>query len=478
MEDLHIYSQPGAFDWGLGNPGVISLVLATLIVASWCFAFFNRGGFWISLGLSLILGAVLVAVCPTWGSIVGAATGLGSIGIWSYPHWSRSRVIPIGAALLVLVAAGLWVPMPPTTPQKGGPKKHSEEGIPIASRLLLWKAVPHMLLDAPDGWEKSDPNGWDFYGTGPSYVLGYQPFKEAFQDYRTLVSGHFTWLAEHDWTKRILYVCAWALMGVLVWPSPKCRSLAIPSAIWIALGVAGFFTPALTAPAAWLVPLAASVAALGWRLRFRAWPALWAWIATPLGASALFLLLIFAGAALFPLQVPVREEGNRTIVGYGSPSVWFIYPYVDVLGHHFGHGIRQIVLEARDRGRPMAIGIAHSLDEVDLKDEADTIYVFSHRNIGYPLPANARRLIFINTCLAGSVEWPASRMGKKDAALMGEKMLNNNTDGLAKDKDRWKQIQAEDPTFTLSVLDSTGAFFPMQKWKDPVLNVILEEQSK
>jgi hypothetical protein len=174
--------------------------------------------------------------------------------------------------------------------------------------------------------------------------------------------------------------------------------------------------------------------------------------------------------------VPIRREGDRTIIGYGKPSVWFIHPYVDVLGHDFDMGISHLVSEARDQGDSIAVGVANSLDEVNQQDEANTIYVFSYKNINYPLPANARRMVFLNTWLTPSVKWPASRSGKKDMVLLGSRTLHNNGDGLATDKDRWTQIQKDDPSLDLTVLDSAGYYLSISQWRAPLLKVILEEQ--
>jgi len=468
---LALSTVPALFS--VGDTRVISLLLATLLVASWGFAGLGRGGFWISLGLSLIVGTGLVVYHPTLGSLAGAVAGLVWIGLWFCPQASQTRIIVVCAVSLAFALIAWLAPKDPNLAKTTG-----EEGAPLASRLLIWKAVPHMLLDAPGGWEKSDP-GWDAFGTGPDYMLGYQPFQpsdELYIEYRTLVSSHFTWLAEHDWTHRILYVCAWALAGLLVWPSRRHRWLAVPSGIWVTVGIAGLFCLTLGAPVVWIIPAISLLAAIVFRLYSRIWPAWPVWLLTLSGAPAAFLLLIFCGAFLFPSQVPIHREGNRTIIGYGEPSVWFIRPYVDVLGHHFGQGIRTIVLQAHDQGHPLAIGVASSLADVDQTNSANSIYVFSYKNIDFPLPAQARRLIFLNTWLTTPVEWPASRLGKKDQALITSKLLGNNFEGRAEDKGRWQQIQAADPTLTLVVDDKDSYFLPVSVWTDVVLKSILDEQ--
>ena len=176
--------------------------------------------------------------------------------------------------------------------------------------------------------------------------------------------------------------------------------------------------------------------------------------------------------------VPIRREGSRTIIGEGKPTVWFIHPYVDVLGHHFDTGITNLVRQAQEQGHPMAIGVAGSLDGIDTADEANTTYVFSYKNINYPLPAKARRLVFINTWLRPSVSWPASRAGRKDVVLIGSKTLHNNGDGLATDKDRWWQIQKANPSLSLTVLDSTGYYLPISVWRTALLKILVQDSSK
>ncbi len=176
------------------------------------------------------------------------------------------------------------------------------------------------------------------------------------------------------------------------------------------------------------------------------------------------------------VPVPIRREGERTIIGSGNPSIWFIAPYVDVLGHDFAVGIANLVCEAHDNGHSVVIGVAKKLDDVNEKDEANTTYIFSYKNINYPLPTNARRMVFLNTWLTPPVEWPASRTGKKDVVIIGSGMLHNDGDGSATDKDRWTQIQKDDPTLAYTVLDSTGYYFPLRVWSALLLKVILEEQ--
>jgi hypothetical protein len=175
-------------------------------------------------------------------------------------------------------------------------------------------------------------------------------------------------------------------------------------------------------------------------------------------------------------QVPIVRDGTHTIIGYGKASIWFIHPYVDVLGHDFVQGIMHLVEGLNAQGYPVAVGVAESLDPVNLQDEANTIYVFTYKNINYPLPADARRMLFVNTWLTPAVKWPESRNGKNDVVLIGSRMLNNNGDGLATDKARWAQIKTDDPSLSLTVLDSTGYYLPIATWRDPIEKVVLEEK--
>ena len=176
--------------------------------------------------------------------------------------------------------------------------------------------------------------------------------------------------------------------------------------------------------------------------------------------------------------VPIRREGPRTIFGAGKPTVWFIHPYVDVLGHDFDMGISNLVWEAREKGLSLAVGVTGSLHEINTADEANTTYVFTYKNINYALPENAHRLIFFNTWLTPSVSWPATRAGKRDVVMLGSKTLHNNGDGLATNKDRWWQIQKDDPGLALTVLDSTGYYLPIAVWRSALLKILLEDSSK
>jgi hypothetical protein len=176
-------------------------------------------------------------------------------------------------------------------------------------------------------------------------------------------------------------------------------------------------------------------------------------------------------------SVPIRREGAHTIIGYGVPKIWFIHPYVDVLGHDFDMGISHLVQEAREHGLSIAVGVAEKLDDTNLSDEKHTTYVFSYKNINYALPGEARRMVFLNTWLLPGVKWPDSRSDKRDVVLLGAKTLHNNGDGLATDKDRWWLIQKSDPGLSLNVLDGAGYFLPISVWRSALLKVILEDSS-
>src|ERR1700689_4642541 len=88
--------------FSISDTNVVSLILATLLVASWGFACLGRGGFWISIGLSLILGTGLVIYHPTNGSVVGAVAGLAWIAFWLYPEATRNRIVVSGSQFVAL----------------------------------------------------------------------------------------------------------------------------------------------------------------------------------------------------------------------------------------------------------------------------------------------------------------------------------------------------------------------------------------
>ena len=175
--------------------------------------------------------------------------------------------------------------------------------------------------------------------------------------------------------------------------------------------------------------------------------------------------------ALTVAGVAIRRDGDHTIFGPGTPTVWFIHPYVDVLGHDFADGFRQIVRDAAKRGHPLTIGCAMQLDPASLADQANTTYVFSYKNIDYPLPADAHKLIFLNTWLRPNVQWPP-RPTEHDIAYLGSRTLGNDGDGKAADKSRWNQIATDDPTLSLHVLDKVGYYLPLKTWTKLVLDGI------
>ncbi|HEX4125212.1 MAG TPA: hypothetical protein VHY37_10840 [Tepidisphaeraceae bacterium] len=167
--------------------------------------------------------------------------------------------------------------------------------------------------------------------------------------------------------------------------------------------------------------------------------------------------------------VAIRRDGGQTIFGDGTPTVWFIHPYVDVLGHDFADGIRQIIRESGKRGHPIAIGCAMRLDPAIMADLVRDSYVFSYKNIDYPLPANAQRLIFLNTWLRPNVQWPGQPSERK-IVYLGSRTLGNDGDGKAADKERWNQIAKDDPALSPHVLDGVGYYLPLKIWTKLVLD--------
>jgi hypothetical protein len=189
-------------------------------------------------------------------------------------------------------------------------------------------------------------------------------------------------------------------------------------------------------------------------------------------ASAALVRMAGADAAA-DAAVPTVHDGVRTIIGYGKPTVWFIHPYVDVLGHDYETGIRHLVEDAHAHGHDVAVGVAARLEDVDLADAKDLTFVFTYKNINYPLPEQARRLIFLNTWLLPKVNWPASRTTQPDVVLLGSRTLHNDGDGLATNKDRWWQIQKSDPALTVTVLDGAGYYLPMGVWRSAVYKLVV-----
>ena len=120
----------------------------------------------------------------------------------------------------------------------------------VNNRVLIWRTVPRMMADAPDGWGVGN--------SGQAFMNWYQPLDRT-ERYRTLVGSHFTWMVEFGGWGRFLYVFGWLLVLAFSFRRWRRTGDALPMALWLTLAVAAIPTSVLEEWAVWVLPACASL---------------------------------------------------------------------------------------------------------------------------------------------------------------------------------------------------------------------------
>jgi hypothetical protein len=260
------------------------------------------------------------------GGIVGVILGGLIALVWTPRPFPAVRIIGLAIVCLGLITFALLV-----NEQSRVIKGLSGDDLSVENRLLIWKQVPTMIHDAP--------NGWGVGRSGDAYMQWYQPITRG-EGYRTLVNSHLTWLVEFNWWGKIAYIAAWIAAFILLWPDLKYRWFSIPFAIWIVLAVCAASSSVAESPWLWGIPLFGLVGVLLTRTRGMAWPSRSLWLSGACLSLALMAILFVwqREAPASPVHSP--REGIVTL-GAASPTLWLIAPDINVLGEHYGHEARR-----------------------------------------------------------------------------------------------------------------------------------------
>jgi len=307
-------------DWGLGNPNKTAALIATLMVAVWCLAYFRKWGFWISLVLFSGLGICLIHTFSR-GGIVAAFLGLAPLLLVLRRPWPWRRVAAAVASIWIIVGASITL----QAHERFGQGVLKEDRS-ISNRFEIWKSAPAMMVDAPGGWGMGK--------SGQAYMDWYQPLDRA-ESYRTLVNSHLTWLVEFGWPERFLYVTGWLMVFLMCFPTKKNGWLAVPFGVWVAFFTGAFFTSVAESVWLWIVPILALAWVLGWQIWSRAWPSPKLWVLPPSMAAAACLLLVSLGDHGSQIQ----KKGHVVLVGGMRPDCWIVLDK-KVLGDKPGRSLR------------------------------------------------------------------------------------------------------------------------------------------
>lgn len=362
-------------DWGFGNPNKTATIIASLMVGVWVLAYVWKWGFWVALVGFVGLGICMVHTFSR-GGLVALVFGLMPLLLMAPRPWPRRRIVGVLIAIWVIVGVSVYLQAHERLGQGVGRVDRS-----IANRLELWRSVPTMMLDAPDGWGLGN--------SGKAYMDWYQSLDRN-EPYRTMVNSHLTWLVEFDWLGRLLYLAGWLWVFVLCWPDTRSRRLAIPFGMWLALLVSAIFSSVAEEPWIWVLPALAIVAVLAWRWKVAIWPRPSIWALPPVAAAVALLLIpvIWQGS-------DIQRVNSAVVTGQGSPAIWVVADE-KVLGARCARTLR--AFQHEEAG--VCIGIVGDLK--DLLDIAGAEIVLTGRFSSVPsqvdleLLTGARSILVVN----------------------------------------------------------------------------------
>ena len=345
----------GILRWDLGfdNPNKAAILLALLLLPLLAVILRARRSWmvWGSATLALPVGYAFVHTFSRGGFVALATAGLLLLAASArHLRADRKRLIPLLVIGLSLAASailtGFSARMANSVPTRDAS---------IGNRLLIWKTVPRMMVDAPGGWGSGH--------AGEAFSGWYQPL-DRHERYRTLVNSHLTWLTEWGWCGRWLYVTGWLSilgLGLVRW---KKRSDALPLALWVCLGIGGFFSSVAEEPVIWILPALATVPLVQTFLAET--PTRRGLLSAGASVGSGLLLLLFAVIGhlnpIHDIALHRTVDGERIVVGADEPPAWIVFDDTTMGGPTYGRTLRGFL--RTPEGRDRSIGIATQLDAV------------------------------------------------------------------------------------------------------------------
>ena len=340
------------WDFGLDNPNKAAAILACLLIVLLGLSQKSRWTRWGCGALAAVVGFALVHTFSRGGLVaflVGAVILL--VGSRKSPCKLR-RWLPALLAVLVITGAALWTGF-------AGRMAHSAPSADasVGNRLVLWRSVPAMMVDAPGGWGCGN--------AGDAYMGWYQPLSSHLR-YRTLVNSHFTWLVEMGWMGRIGYVCGLAFLFAMGIVHLRVRGDPIPLAVLTSFATSAFFSSVAEEWLVCAVPLVLTLPALKSFIFDTTMRTRWVSVVAALlvGCSLLGIAAV-AGSTFRPADtIPLRKspDGTRIVIGDGTPSSWVVCDPAAMGGPAFGRLLRGFAQTPEGCGR--AYGLANDLATV------------------------------------------------------------------------------------------------------------------
>ena len=351
-EDAVLYQGIPRWDFGLDNPNKAAAILACLLIVllglslksvktgQTCFDTFRSWVRWCCGTLAAAVGFALVHTFSRGGLVaffVGASILLA--GSWKGSHRIR-RCLPFLLVALIVAGAAAWMGFAGRLARSSPASDAS-----VGNRLMIWRSVPAMMVDAPCGWGRGN--------AGDAYRGWYQPL-DRHERYRTLVNSHFTWLVERGWTWHLCYVCGFALLFALGIVRLKARGDPIPLAVWTCFATTAFFSSVAEEWRTWVIPAALTVPllktfAFNATMRTRCVS-----VTAALLSGCLLLGAVTVIGSRFRLPDAMllhKSSDGRLVVGEGAPIAWAVCDPATMGGPAFGRLLRGFAQTSEGRGK-------------------------------------------------------------------------------------------------------------------------------
>lgn len=336
----YFYEGIQRLDWGFGNPNKTAAFIALLVVTFWAAGVAWKRAFWLMMPIAAIFTVFLLQTISR-GGLVAAIAGVLAVFLVIRPRWQWQHWLTIGCMMI-----GLWL----YSDSLGVADRYvqglgtGEEDRSLSNRWLIYRAVPQMLIDAPQGWGAGNAS--------EAYQQWYQPIGRG-ETYLNLVNSHFTWMVEWSTWKRVLYCIGWLAVVVISYPVRGRSWWVINFGIWVTFFIASAFSSVAHHPWMWPLPLVSLSAILVDRLFFKKGLSkkFYAYlIAGTSTVGALSYLLLISSSIVLPKQAEVTYNQKAVTVGDHSARKQVIIIGSDqaVLGKTLGHRLRSYVDENGD----------------------------------------------------------------------------------------------------------------------------------
>lgn len=327
------YNGMTRLDWGFGNPNITGSLIALMMLAVWVLAWLPRGwgrtGFWLALLMNGALGVCLVQTFSR-GAVVALLVGA-PVLLWYAPRpWRRARMVAVVAVVMAVAGYAFYLGFTDRTLHGLSGDDRS-----VTNRWLIYKVVPRMILDAPEGWGHER--------AAEAFRQWYQPVGRM-ETYGRLVSSHATWLVEWPWYLRLGYALGWLGVFALLTPDSRASNgsawLAAPLAVWLSFCVGALFTAIAHRWQLWLVPGGMLLLVLTARLWRWQWPPRGVWRVWGAGLGLVVMGMVVV--ALITESSVTLKKGLVSVRGSVEVKETWLLPGIDetVLGQFYGHRLR------------------------------------------------------------------------------------------------------------------------------------------